>query len=111
MLSWRLSNTLVTNFCMEAVQDAITHYGRQKSSTPTKAVVTSQEFTGLLKQHHIAITMGGTGSWRDNVFVEWFWRSVKYEEVYLHAYDGVSEAKKGLERYVTVYTRGGRARR
>ena len=64
---------------------------------------TSREFTGLLKDHGIQISMDGTGCWRDNVFVERLWKSVKYEEVYLHAYDSVSEAKRGLEKYFTFY--------
>ena len=89
---------------METVQDAITRYGVPDIfNTDQGCQCTNQEFTGLLKQHHIAISMDGTGCWRDHVFVERFWRSVKYEEVYLHADDGVSEAQKGLERYVMLY--------
>jgi putative transposase len=104
VLAWRVSNTLTTDFCLEAVQEAMHHYGAPHIfNTDQGCQFTSQEFTGLLKQHHIAISMDGTGCWRDNVFVERLWRSVKYEEVYLHAYDSVSEAKKGLERYWLLY--------
>jgi len=104
VLSWRLSNTLTTDFCMEAVQEAIHRYGKPALvNTDQGCQFSSLEFTGLLADHGIQISMDGKGCWRDNIFVERFWRSVKYEEVYLHAYDGVSEAKKGLERYVMLY--------
>jgi putative transposase len=104
VLSWRLSNTLTTDFCIEAVQEAIHRYGTPDIfNTDQGCQFTSIEFTGLLKQNGIAISMDGKGCWRDNVFVERLWRSVKYEEVYLHAYDSVTVAKKGLERYFTFY--------
>ncbi len=104
VLSWRLSNTLTPDFCLEAVQEAINRYGTPDIfNTDQGCQFTSLEFTGLLKQHHIAISMDGRGCWRDNVIVERLWKSVKYEEVYLHAYDSVSEAKRGLEKYVTFY--------
>ena len=89
---------------MEAVQDAITRNGVPEIfNTDQGCQFTSQEFTGVLKQHYLAISMDGNECWRDNVFVARFWRGGKYEEVSLHAYDGVSEAKKGLERYGTLY--------
>ena len=104
VLAWRLSNTLTTDFCLEAVQEALTRYGTPEFfNTDQGCQFTSQEFTGLLKQHHIAISMDGTGCWRDNVLVERLWRSVKYEEVYLHAYETVSAAQQGLARYLTFY--------
>ena len=104
VLAWRLSNTLTTDFCLEAVQEAIERYGKPKIfNTDQGSQFTSQEFTGLLKEHDIRISMDGKGCWRDNVFVERLWRSVKYEEVYLHAYDTVSAAKTGLQRYFTRY--------
>ncbi len=104
VLAWRLSNTLTTDFCLEAVQEAITRSGIPAIfNTDQGCQFTSSEFTGLLKQHGMAISMDGTGCWRDNVFVERLWKSVKYEEVYRHAYDSVSEAKRGLEKYVTFY--------
>jgi len=104
VLSWRLSNTLSTDFCIEAVQEAFALYGAPEIfNTDQGSQFTSREFTELLKEKDVAISMDGRGCWRDNVFVERLWRSIKYEEVYLHAYDNVSEAKKGLERYLTFY--------
>jgi putative transposase len=104
VLSWRLSNTLTTDFCKEAVLDAINRYGTPAIfNTDPGCQFTSLDFTGLRKDHGIQISMDGKGCWRDNVFVEWLWKSVKYEEVYLHAYDSVPEAKRGLEWYVTLY--------
>jgi putative transposase len=104
VLSWRLSNTLTTDFCLDAVQAAMHRYGAPDIfNTDQGCQFTSQEFTGLLTHHHIAISMDGQGCWRDNVFVERLWRSVKYEEVYLHAYDSVSEAPNGVDRYLTFY--------
>jgi putative transposase len=104
VLSWRLSNTLTADFCVEAVEEAITRYGRPEIfNTDQGCQFTSQEFTGLLKRHEIRISMDGKGCWRDNVFVERLWRSVKYEEVYLHAYESVSAARQGLERYFGLY--------
>jgi putative transposase len=104
VLSWRLSNTLTTDFCIEAVQEAINRYGAPEIfNTDQGCQFTSLEFTGLLKDNNIRISMDGKGCWRDNVFAERLWRSVKYEEVYLHAYETVSEAKAGLQRYFTRY--------
>jgi putative transposase len=104
MLTWRLSNTLTTDFCLEAVQEALTRYGRPDIfNTDQGCQFTSQEFTGLLKDHGIQISMDGTGCWRDNVFVERLWRSVKYEEVYLRAYDSISAACQGVGRHLTFY--------
>lgn len=104
VLAWRLSNTLTTDFCLDAVQEALTRYGTPDIfNTDQGSQFTSLEFTGLLKDHGIQISMDGTGCWRDNVFVERLWRSVKYEEVYLHAYETVSAAHQGLERYLTFY--------
>ena len=104
VLSWRLSNTLTTDFCIEAVQEAVNRYGAPEIfNTDQGCQFTSLEFTGLLKDNGIQISMDGKGCWRDNVFVERLWRSVKYEEVYLHAYDTVSDAKAGLQRYFARY--------
>ncbi len=104
VLSWRLSNTLSTDFCIEAAQEAFGLYGTPEIfNTDQGSQFTSVEFTDLLKEKGIAISMDGRGCWRDNVLVERLWRSIKYEEVYLHAYDSVSEAKRGLERYMTFY--------
>ncbi len=107
VMAWRLSNTLTTDFCVEAVTEAIIRHGTPEIfNTDQGCQFTSQEFTGLLRQNGIAISMDGKGCWRDNVFVERLWRSVKYEEVYLHAYDSVSEARQGLNRYFTFYNQG-----
>ena len=104
VLSWRLSNTLTTDFCIEVVQEAINRYGKPEIfNTDQGCQFTSLEFTGLLKDNDIKISMDGKGCWRDNVFVERLWRSVKYEEVYLHAYDSVSAAKNGLGKYFARY--------
>lgn len=106
VLAWRLSNTLTTDFCTEAVQEAVTNYGAPTIfNTDQGCQFTSLEFTGILKEHGIQISMDGTGCWRDNVFVERLWKSIKYEEVYLHAYETVGAAQQGLERYLTFYNR------
>ncbi len=104
VLAWRLSNTLTTDFCLEAVREAVAQYGSPESfNTDQGSQFTSQEFTGLLKDHGIQISMDGKGSWHDNVFVERLWKSIKYEAVYLHAYETVSAAQQGLARYLTFY--------
>jgi len=104
VLSWRVSNTLTTDFCLDAVREAIHRYGTPEIfNTDQGSQFTSTDFTKLLKDHGIKISMDGKGCWRDNVFVERLWRSVKYEEVYLYAYDSVSQAKAGLAKYFTLY--------
>jgi len=104
VLAWRLSNTLTTDFCIEAVQEAIMRYDVPEIfNTDQGSQFTSLEFTELLKQHGIAISMDGKGCWRDNVFVERLWKSIKYEEVYLRAYESVSAAKAGIGNYLTFY--------
>jgi len=106
VLSWRISNTMTTDFCLEAVQEAIHRYGRPEIfNTDQGSQFTSMEFTKLLKDHQIAISMDGKGSWRDNVFVERLWKSIKYEDIYLHAYDTVSAVKHGVGRYLVFYNR------
>jgi putative transposase len=104
VLAWRLSNTLTTDFCVEAVREAISRYGTPAIfNTDQGCQFTSQEFTGFLKDQGIQISMDGTGRWRDNVFVERLWRSLKYEEVYLHAYETIRHAQEGVARYITFY--------
>jgi putative transposase len=104
VLSWRLSITMEVEFCFEAVQDALARYGKPEIfNTDQGSQFTSVAFTGLLLENRIAISMDGRGSWRDNVFVERLWRSVKYEEVYLRAYDSVADARAYLGRYLTFY--------
>lgn len=103
-ISLFLSNTLSTDFCIEAVQEAINRYGRPEIfNTDQGCQFTSLEFTGMLKDNDIKISMDDKGCWRDNVFVERLWRSVKYEEVYLYAYDSVNDAKRGLDKYFKLY--------
>ncbi len=104
VLSWGLSITLDSAFCIATVEEAIARYGRPEIfNTDQGAQFTSAAFTGLLLDHGIQISMDGLGCWRDNIFVERLWRTLKYEEVYLHAYDSVSSAKAGIERYLTLY--------
>jgi putative transposase len=104
VLSWRLSITMDTAFCLDAVEEAIARYGRPDIfNTDQGSQFTSADFTGLLAQHKIAISMDGKGAWRDNVFVERLWRSVKYEEVYLKAYGTVSVARASLGSYLAFY--------
>ena len=104
VLAWRLSITLETEFCLEAVNEALARHGRPEIfNTDQGSQFTSQAFTGLLQDQKIAISMDGRGAWRDNVFVERLWRSVKYEEVYLRAYDSVSDARASLGRYLDFY--------
>ena len=97
VLSWKVSITMDVDFCLEAVEEAIARYGVPEiMNTDQGSQFTSQAFTGLLKDHDIRISMDGKGAWRDNVFIERLWRSVKYEEVYLHAYDTVSDSRNGI---------------
>ena len=104
VLAWRLSNSLSTDFCLEAVEEAIQRHGKPMIfNTDQGSQFTSQEFVSLIQGHDIRLSMDGKGRWVDNVFVERLWKSVKYEEVYLHAYDSVSQARKGLQRYFEFY--------
>ncbi|NTJ45092.1 IS3 family transposase [Agrobacterium larrymoorei] len=104
VLSWRLSITMEADFCIEAVEEALARYGKPDIfNTDQGSQFTSIDFTAVLKKAEIAISMDGKGAWRDNVFVERLWRSIKYEEVYLHAYKTVSEARAGIGRYLTFY--------
>jgi len=105
VLAWRLSITLETEFCLDAVNEALARHGKPEIfNTDQGSQFTSVAFTGLLQEQKIAISMDGRGAWRDNVFVERLWRSVKYEEVYLRAYDSVSDARASLGRYLVFYT-------
>ncbi len=106
VLSWRLSITMEVGFCLEAVEEALAKHGRPEIfNTDQGSQFTSTAFTGFLHDNAIAISMDGKGSWRDNVFVERLWRSVKYEEVYLRAYDSVGEARASIGRYFDFYNR------
>ena len=104
VLSWRVSITMETEFCAEALEEALAHHGKPEIfNTDQGSQFTSAAFTGVLLNADIAIGMDGKGSWRDNVFVERLWRSVKYEEVYLRAYDTVSDARASIGRYFSFY--------
>ena len=106
VLAWRLSITMEVEFCLDAVEEALVRHGKPEIfNTDQGSQFTSADFTGLLLKHAIAISMDGKGSWRDNVFVERLWRSVKYEEVYLRAYDSVAEARASIGRYLDFYNR------
>ena len=101
VLAWRISITLDTAFCLEAVEEALARYGKPEMfNTDQGSQFTSFAFTDLLKKHDITISMDGKGAWRDNVFVERLWRTIKYEEVYLRAYNTVPEARVSLGRYI-----------
>jgi putative transposase len=104
VLSWRLSNTLDTSFCVDALEEAFERFGQPEIfNTDQGSQFTSEDFTTPLRDRGIAISMDGKGRCLDNVFVERLWRSVKYEEVYLHAYADVAEARAGIGRYLAFY--------
>ena len=104
VLSWRVSNTLDTSFCVDALEEAIEACGAPEIfNTDQGSQFTSEEFTGVLKRHDIRISMDGKGRWVDNVFVERLWRSVKYEDVYLKAYDSMAAVKASPGRYFAFY--------
>jgi putative transposase len=104
VLTWRLSITLEASFCIEALEEALARCGRPEIvNTDQGSQFTSTAFTEVLQKNQIAISMDGKGAWRDNVFVERLWRSIKYEEVYLKAYDSVSEARASIGHYLTFY--------
>jgi putative transposase len=107
VLSHRVSITMEAEFCIEALEEALAKHGKPEIfNTDQGSQFTSAEFTGVLLKNGIAISMDGKGSWRDNVFVERLWRSVKYEEVYLRAYGTVSEARTSIGRYLQFYNSG-----
>ena len=104
VLAWRISNTMTSDFCIEALQEALRRHGSpQIFNTDQGSQFTSEAFTAVLKDASIDISMDGKGRWLDNVFVERLWRSVKYEEVYLHAYETVADVRAGLNRYFRFY--------
>jgi putative transposase len=104
VLAWRLSNTLGAEFCVEALEDALAQFGRPEIfNTDQGSQFTGDAFTGTLKEHEITISMDGKGRCMDNIFVERLWRSLKYEEVYLHAYATVAEAKGGIGTWLSFY--------
>ncbi len=104
VLAWRLSVTMDTSFCIDVLEQAVRIYGRPEIfNTDQGSQFTSESFTGRLKEEGIQISMDGKGRWADNVFVERLWRSLKYEHVYLHAYESVAEARAKIGRYFDFY--------
>ena len=104
VLSWRLSITMEASFCIAALEDALARHGKPDIfNTDQGSQFTGAAFTGVLANSGITISMDGKGAWRDNVFVERLWRSIKYEEVYLRAYESVGEARSSIGRYLDFY--------
>ena len=104
VLSWRLSITMDVSFCVEAVEDALARHGKPDIfNTDQGSQFTGAAFTGTLAEKGITISMDGKGAWRDNVFVERLWRTIKYEEVYLRAYESVTDARQSMGRYLDFY--------
>jgi putative transposase len=104
VLAFRLSNTLTADFCVAALEEALAKFGRPEIfNTDQGSQFTSDEWIKVLKDAKVAISMDGKGRWIDNVFIERLWRSVKYEEVYLHAYTNGTEARTALTRYFSFY--------
>ena len=104
ILSWRVSITMDTAFCLEAVEEALAQQGKPEIfNTDQGSQFTSAAFTGLLSDADIKISMDGKGAWRDNVFVERIWRTIKYDEVYIRAYDSVSDARTSIGRFIAFY--------
>jgi len=104
VLSWQLSNSLDADFCKEALEDALAKHGRPDIFNSDQGCqFTSEAFTDVLKGHGILISMDGKGRWIDNVFIERLWRSLKYEEVYLKAYDTVAAATSSIGQWLTFY--------
>lgn len=104
VLAWRISNTLTTDFCIEALQEALGRYGTPEIfNTDQGSQFASEDFTDVLKENGIQISMDGKGRWVDNVFVERLWRSVKYENVYLRAYESMAALREGIKDYFLFY--------
>ena len=104
VLAWKLSITMETSFCIEALEEALANNEKPEIfNTDQGSQFTSEAFTGRLKQEGIRISMDGKGRWRDNVFVERVWKSIKYEEVYLHAYESVRDARTSIGKYLEFY--------
>jgi len=105
VLAHRVSITMEADFCIEALQEAVARYGTPEiMNTDQGAQFTGAEFLGELRRHGIAISMDGRGQWRDNVFVERLWKSIKYEDVYLKAYESVSAVRAGISSYIDFYS-------
>jgi putative transposase len=106
VLAWRVSITMEASFCIATLEDALAKHGKSDIfNTDQGSQFTCEAFTDVLHKHDIKISMDGKGAWRDNVFIERLWRTVKYEEVYLRAYDSVSDARASIGRYLDLYNR------
>ena len=104
VLAWRVSNTMEVEFCLEVLEEAMARFGRPEIfNTDQGSQFTSPRFTGLLQQAGVRISMDGRGRWMDNVFIERLWRSLKYECVYLHAFETGSELRAGLTKWIGYY--------
>ena len=104
VLSFRVSNAMTTDFCVEALQEALARYGAPEIfNTDQGSQFTAEDFTAALLAKGVRVSMDGKGRWVDNVFVERLWRSVKYEDIYLHAYGTLSELKAALVSYFSFY--------
>jgi putative transposase len=104
VLSWRLSNTMDVEFCLEALEEALSRFGRPEIfNTDQGSQFTSPRFTGVLRDAGVRISMDGRGRWMDNVFIERLWRSLKYECIYLHAFDSGSALRAGLADWIGYY--------
>ena len=104
VLAWRVSNTMDVRFCVEALQEALARFGRPEIfNTDQGSQFTSDDFTSVLRGAQVRISMDGRGRWMDNVFIERLWRSLKYECVYLHAFETGSELRAGLTRWIGYY--------
>ena len=104
VLSWRVSNTMDVEFCVDALQEALARFGRPEIfNSDQGSQFTSSAFTGVLQQAGVRISMDGRGRWMDNVFIERLWRSLKYECIYLHAFETGSELRAGLSRWIGYY--------
>jgi len=107
VLSWRVSNTMDVEFCLEALEEALARYGRPEIfNSDQGSQFTSPRFTGVLQRAGVRISMDGRGRWMDNVFIERLWRSLKYECVYLHAFETGSEMRAGLTNWIGYYNAG-----
>ena len=103
VVSWRLSNSMDTSFCTEALEDALAHTKPEIFNTDQGSQFTSEDFTDILKGRQVAISMDGKGRFLDNIFVERLWRSLKYEEVYLKAYEDIREARASIAEWIRFY--------
>ena len=103
VLSWRVSNTLEADFCVDALEEALSKGKPEVFNTDQGSQFTSEAFTGLLEQHGVRVSMDGKGRYTDNLFIERLWRSLKYEEVYLKAYTGGRDARIGIGEYFRFY--------